>query len=224
MVSGGKGAELEVFNTIVSSLASLDSDAQAHILQNVMNWFGVEIPGVVNLFPPRASAKKQAASEAAARPPDGRKEAIQSSPAMPGAERVPAEFSAREVMSPKDFLVDREPRTDIERVACLAYYLTHYRDTPHFRTLGLSKLNTEAAQPKLSNAARAVKNAMGRGLIVAAGRKGLRQLSVQGEQYVGALPDREAAKQVLERVRPRRTRRSAAKAKKGSPQEARSQP
>ena len=35
-------------------------------------------------------------------------------------------------MSPKDFLMEKAPNTDVERIACLAYYLTHYRSTPHF--------------------------------------------------------------------------------------------
>lgn len=56
-------------------------------------------------------------------------------------------------MVPKEFMVQKRPRTDIERVACLGFYLTHYRDTPHFKTLDISKLNTEAAQPKFTNAA-----------------------------------------------------------------------
>jgi len=47
-------------------------------------------------------------------------------------------------MSPKDFLLEKQPRTDVERIACLAYYLTHYRATPHFKTIDLSILNTEA--------------------------------------------------------------------------------
>ena len=58
-------------------------------------------------------------------------------------------------MSPKEFLLEKQPRTDVERIACLAFYLTHYRDTPHFKTLELSKLNTEAAQQKFANAANA---------------------------------------------------------------------
>jgi hypothetical protein len=53
--------------------------------------------------------------------------------------------------TPKQFLLEKEPRTDVERIACLAYYLTHYRDMPHFKTIDLNKLNTEAAQQRLSN-------------------------------------------------------------------------
>jgi len=106
-------------------------------------------------------------------------------------------------MSPKEFMIEKQPRTDVERVACLAYYLTHYRDQPHFKTLDLSKLNTEAAQPKFSNAANSVNNAVKRGYL-APSTKGNRQLSAAGEQFVHALPDREAAKNAMANHRPRR--------------------
>lgn len=112
-------------------------------------------------------------------------------------------FSRDRSISPKEFMLQKEPRTDVERIACLAHYLTHYRDTPHFRTIDLSKLNTEAAQPKFSNAAVAVDNATKRGYLVLA-TKGNKQLSAAGEQFVQALPDRTAAKAAMERARPRR--------------------
>ena len=77
-------------------------------------------------------------------------------------------FSEDRNISPKDFLFDKSPVTDIERVAVLAYYLTHYRELPHFKTLDVSKLNTEAAQAKFANAATSVNNAVKAGLLAAA--------------------------------------------------------
>jgi len=116
-------------------------------------------------------------------------------------------FSEREQMSPKEFILEKEPKTDVERAACLAFYLTHYRDTPHFKTLDISKLNTEAAQRKFANAAYTLSNAARRGLVVTATR-GQKQLSAIGEQFVQALPNRDAAKQVLARLsKPRRSRK-----------------
>src|SRR5687768_1411147 len=38
-------------------------------------------------------------------------------------------FSDRPELPPKEFLFQKQPKTDLERVACLAYYLSHYRDT-----------------------------------------------------------------------------------------------
>ena len=91
----------------------------------------------------------------------------------------------------------------MEKIACLAYYLTHYRDTPHFKTLDLSKLNTEAAQIKLSNPAVSVENATKQVYLVPA-TKGNKQLSSLGEQFVLALPDRDKARDVMANARPRR--------------------
>ena len=112
-------------------------------------------------------------------------------------------FSTDTAMSPKEFMYEKQPRTDVERVACLAYYLTQYRATPNFKTLDLSKLNTDAAQPKFSNAANSVNNAVKLRYLVPA-NKGYRQLSAAGEQFVRALPDRVAAKAAMEAARPRR--------------------
>src|SRR5262249_25040747 len=94
-------------------------------------------------------------------------------------------FSENRDMSPKEFMREKSPKTDIERIACLAYYLTYYKLTPHFKTRDLSNLNTEAAQPKFSNAAFAVVNATNAGLLVPA-VKGTKQLSSSGELFVQA--------------------------------------
>ena len=117
-------------------------------------------------------------------------------------------FSTSDAPPPKDFLFQKTPTTDVERVACLAYYLTHHRDTSHFTTIDISKLNTEAAQVKFSNPSAAVNNATRAGLLTTATR-GMKQLTAHGERYVEALPDRAAAKQLMSRVRPRRPRKKS---------------
>jgi hypothetical protein len=107
----------------------------------------------------------------------------------------------------------KRPDTDIDRIACLAYYLTHYRDTPAFKTVDLSKLNTEAAQRKFANAAYAANNALKAGLLVPA-TKGARQLSAMGEEYVHVLPDRDAARATLTSSRGRARKRSTSMKRK----------
>lgn len=123
-------------------------------------------------------------------------------------------FSEDRSISPKDFILEKQPQTDVERVACLAYYLTHYREVPHFKTIDISALNTEAAQPKFANAAYAVKNAIKSGYLVPA-VKGSQQISAPGEQFVQALPDREAAKATMIKARPKRKGRKVPQKKMG---------
>ncbi|MGH8337120.1 MAG: hypothetical protein ACRETL_09955 [Gammaproteobacteria bacterium] len=121
----------------------------------------------------------------------------------------PASFTEDRSLSPKEFLLEKDPKTDVEKVACLGFYLTHYRGMPHFKTIDISKLNTEAAQIKFSNAAVSVNNATLQNYLTGAG-KGTKQLSAFGERFVLALPDREAAKVVMSLTRQRRRNRRSA--------------
>jgi hypothetical protein len=184
--------ELEALTAIVQALRSLEPEGRARVLASVVTLLNLPNPGGTRWAPPQDLASRQPSST------------------EPGT----AAFSEDRTPSPKEFLNEKRPGTDVDRVACLAYYLTHYRDTPHFRTLEISKLNTEAAQLKFSNAAYAVDNATKAGLLVPAS-KGSKQLSAVGEMYVQALPDRSTAKSVMANARPRRTRK-APKSKSGN--------
>ena len=104
-------------------------------------------------------------------------------------------FTSSEELTPKEFLLIKQPNTNVERVACLAYYLAHNRNITQFKTIDISKLNTEAAQTKLANPSYAVRDALNAGYLAAA-EKGMKQLSAQGELYVDALPDRGAVKSI----------------------------
>jgi len=126
---------------------------------------------------------------------------------IPTARETVGTFSENRNISPKEFLLEKQPETDVERVACLAYYLTHYLDTPHFKTIDVSKLNTDAAQRKFANAAMAVDNAAKQGYLVPA-IKGHKQLSAAGERFVQALPDRVVAKEAMAKARPRKKQKS----------------
>ena len=143
---------------------------------------------------------------------------IEADHAAPGPTQRATEssFSEDRSISPKEFLRQKQPRTDVERVACLACYLTHYRDTPHFKTLDISQLNTEAAQIKFANAANSVNNASTYGYLTAT-TKGNKQLTAAGEAFVEMLPDRDAAREAMANARPRRRRKSNDNKKSSEP-------
>jgi len=122
-------------------------------------------------------------------------------------------FSKEQSLSPKEFLLKKQPQSDVERVACLGYYLAHYRDQQQFNTRDISALNTEAAQRRFSNAAVPVSNATNYGYLVP-GIKGMKQLSAGGEMYVEALPDRDAANEALAQSRPKRASKKSPLRKK----------
>jgi hypothetical protein len=172
---------------VTEALKNVDAEARLRILKAAATFYGLLLEGTNG--------------DSAA----GRDSHYSSThPQTINSEREPT-FSGHADQSAKQFLAEKRPQSDVERVACLAYYLAHYRNVPHFRTVDVSKLNTEAAQFKFSNAAVAVNNAALRGLLTSAG-KGNKQISAVGEQFVAALPDRDAAKKALERVRFRRDR------------------
>jgi hypothetical protein len=113
----------------------------------------------------------------------------------------------RDLGTPKQFLATKAPRSDVERVAVLAYYLTHARGIPHFATKDLNELNTEAAAPRFSNASYAASNATKKNALLAAAPGGTKQITARGEALVEALPDRQAVAAALDAI-PGRTRRT----------------
>jgi hypothetical protein len=114
-------------------------------------------------------------------------------------------------LTAKSFLMQKDPQTDAERVTCLAYYLTHYKATSQFKTKELKALNIEAAQPPFSNPAVAVMNAAASRYLSPAGA-GKKQITVQGERLVDALPDREKVKSLPSKRRRKSGRKKGARA------------
>ncbi len=99
-------------------------------------------------------------------------------------------FSKDRTPSPKQFLNDKGPRNEHDRVMCLAYYLTHYRNLSTFSVLDISKLNAEAAQSKLSSPEIlfCIMKATSKGLLLGGGaRQASVQLTTSGEKFVHEL-------------------------------------
>lgn len=94
----------------------------------------------------------------------------------------------------KAFMKLKDPKSDLQRIAALAYHLTHGKNLPIFKTRDLTTANTDAKGPKF-HIPRAVGNAARAkcGYLSAVGG-GKKQLSSYGEEIVEALPDQEAVK------------------------------
>jgi hypothetical protein len=177
--------ELRALTSVMESLRPITNDeARERILKAAASFFKVPLS------------------------PSSPPHSTQGSPPQRTLGPAPTAFSSERSVSPKDFIKEKQPKTDVERVACLAYYLTHYRETPSFKTIDISKLNTEAAQPKLSNAAMAVDNATKTHYLVPAA-KGNKQISTSGETFVQLMPDRDLARSEMQKFRPRRKRKSS---------------
>jgi len=109
--------------------------------------------------------------------------------------------------TPKTFIAQKKPSSEIERITCLAYYLDRYRNVSAFKTKDLTKLNTEAAQPTFSNPTVFARNAETAGYLAKAGG-GSKQISDLGESLVKVFPDREKVKKVLADYKTNRKRRA----------------
>ncbi|MGD9736251.1 MAG: hypothetical protein AB7V58_11705 [Solirubrobacterales bacterium] len=105
---------------------------------------------------------------------------------------------------PKSFMADKQPETDIERVTCLGYYISKYRNQRVFKTADLTELNVEAAGRAIGNPAQAVDNATRKSGYLASAGKGLRQVTRVGEEVVEALPDRDKVKSIMAKAPKRR--------------------
>jgi hypothetical protein len=185
------GPTFDIVLQIVKALEPLSADDRDRVMRTATTWLEIGSFGRASAAPLVPSVTQP--SPSAAREPSSLSD---------------EKFSNRPVLSVKDFVFEKDPATEPERLACLAYYLTHYMETPYFKTADLNHLNAEAAQRKLSNPAVAASNAMRDGLFVLAPKAGHKQLSAMGERFVHALPDREAAQKIKLRNSARRSRAS----------------
>lgn len=97
--------EAQILSEMLTALQQLSSEGREHILRSVATFFGVSPVGGSPRIDRTTSPEQVAA------------------------------FSEDRTPSPKQFMIEKRPATDVERVTALAYYLTHYRNQPHFKTL-----------------------------------------------------------------------------------------
>ena len=169
-MGGKEDKELTVMQTALDALSGLQAEEQKRVLL----WLSEKL----KIVPPTHEAKS---------PLDGR-----STAASVGG------TTDKTSPSPKVFLAQKKPKSDVERVTCLAFYLHHHRQIGQFKTKDLTKLNSEAAQPKFSNPAVAVQNASVQCQYLTSVGKGCKSITTRGEILVQNLPDREKVKTALE--------------------------
>src|SRR5688500_9484255 len=90
--------EVDLLQDIIAKLQPLGAGARGRILEAAATFLGVQQPAATGLA--RSYSNLQGTSSESHRP----------------------SFSADLSMSPKEFMLEKQPMTDVERVACLAYY------------------------------------------------------------------------------------------------------
>lgn len=173
-------SEENILGQILKELSPLDNEARLRIINSVKALYGL-------------NGRPQPVSESGHSKPSGGNN---------GRDPV---FSNHKDIDAKTFITRKKPKTNVERIACLAYYLAHYQGIRHFKTINITELNTEAAQNEISNTAGTIINALQGGYLAPA-TKGFKKISAFGEQYVDALPDRQSARSIMAKSRSRRTK------------------
>jgi hypothetical protein len=192
--------ELESLKTVLHALEPLDETQRSFVLKTVAERMNISMP---NGFASAGGQERTGRTSPAAG-------------AMPTAGAGGATGSGELLggQTAKQFLKVKMPKTDVQRIACLAYYLTQAKSQSHFKTLDLTKLNTEAGGTPFSNASLAVGNATSLSKFLGSVGQGKKQITALGEDVVAALPDQEAVKAVLaaqRKPRKKRTKKPAAK-------------
>lgn len=173
------GQELDALGTVLKALGPLDDDARAFVFRTAAERLHIASSG----------AEKRHATP----------------PGIENGAGAGSGSAALNGVDPKQFLRQKKPQTELQRMACLAFYLTHARGTAHFKTGDLTSLNTEAAGGRFSNPSVTIRNGTNQSKLFApAGKAGLKQITALCEDYVNALPDQEAAKAAQSTNRPSR--------------------
>ena len=117
-------------------------------------------------------------------------------------------------LNPKQFIAQKKPKTQYERIACLGYFLHTGRKVAEFGAEEIAAINKEAAKQPISNLSQILNDTTRKyGYLTAAG-VGNKQMTVLGDAIVEALPDRDAVKTAIAEHRPGKKRKRVANKKK----------
>jgi hypothetical protein len=190
--------ELKALKTILHALEPLDETQRRFVLKTVADRMGISdaLPATTE-----SNQQRQVGSPSAS---------------VGAAGAAGGSRSSLDRQTAKQFLKAKLPKTDVLKIACLAYYLTHAKSQPRFKTNDITKLNIEAGGMPLSNPSMAVSNATKQNKFLGAVGHGSKQITALGEDVVDALPNEEAVKTALanqRKPRKKRAKKGASKAK-----------
>lgn len=114
-------------------------------------------------------------------------------------------------LNPKQFIAQKKPKTQYERIACIGYYLTHVRNMAQFVTEDITALNTEAAQAPILNPSQIVRDTAQKYRYLTGAGDRNKQITALGEAVVEALPNREAVTAAIAENRPAKKRKKKKK-------------
>jgi hypothetical protein len=117
-------------------------------------------------------------------------------------------------LNPKQFVAQKKPKTQYERIACLGYFLHTVRKIAEFGAGEMKAINKEAAQQPILNLPQIMGDTSGKYGFLSAAGGGKKQMTVLGDAVVEGLPDREAVKVAMAEHRTGNKRKRAAKKKK----------
>lgn len=103
--------------------------------------------------------------------------------------------SAIEKKDPRAFIRVKRPATDVQRVACLAYFIVTTSGKPGFSSKDVVTTHTDSGGSKI-NMTRALDNATRRSKYLSNRGPKEKQLTPLGEDIVDALPDQNAVKEL----------------------------
>jgi hypothetical protein len=93
------------------------------------------------------------------------------------------------------FMRLKNPQTDVQRVACLGFYVLHTTNQPGFKSMDVQTANTDSGGTRI-NFTRALDNATRKAKYISSRGGNEKQLTRLGEDVVMALPDQEKVREV----------------------------
>ena len=132
-----------------------------------------------------------------------------------GGAGAPAAAANLSGLNPKQFIAQKKPKTQYERIACLGYFLHTARQVAEFGAEEMKAINKEAAQQPILNLPTILGDTTSKYGYLSAAGGGNKQMTVLGDAVVEALPDRDAVKAAVaeHRTGKKRKKRATKKSK-----------